>query len=317
MNDPLYNHSVFGPEKGRYGNIGKSDEQLIQDLIAIHNAENWLGMDIDADGGGTGGSAATLQDRLTNFSPQYSPLCDETRQHEEATSTTKNLNSPRNPTTGTITKQDPIQKSISKISSDDFLNFENATSSKPSHENSTNKKVLTMRAETPDSAVDVNSLPASADSPSSSSSSNSPNTNFQHNLQHAATNVSQSATPISTQTESLNSTLPAPSNKVPHISTSSSPPSSTAAVAKVKHEQPISQRCDERRHNVVSGNINITQTIATQTGIEEADERFNTAKLSIDSHCYECKVKYRDPSPKDLVMFLHAYTYTVSSMFRN
>lgn len=49
MNDPLYNHEVFGPTKGKGGVIGKSDEQLIQDLIAIHNAENWLGMDGDAE----------------------------------------------------------------------------------------------------------------------------------------------------------------------------------------------------------------------------------------------------------------------------
>ena len=49
MNDPLYNHTVFGPEKGKGGNIGKSDEKLISDLISIHNAENWLGMDGDSE----------------------------------------------------------------------------------------------------------------------------------------------------------------------------------------------------------------------------------------------------------------------------
>ena len=49
MNDPLYNHIVFGPSKGKGGHIGKSDDQLIQDLIAIHNAENWLGMDGDSE----------------------------------------------------------------------------------------------------------------------------------------------------------------------------------------------------------------------------------------------------------------------------
>merc|ERR1719210_3236660 len=47
VNDPLYNHRVFGPEKGKAGKIGKSDDQLIADLIAIHNAENWLGTDQD------------------------------------------------------------------------------------------------------------------------------------------------------------------------------------------------------------------------------------------------------------------------------
>lgn len=49
VNDPLYNHTVFGPERGRGGNIGKTDEELIRDLISIHNAENWLGIDGDSD----------------------------------------------------------------------------------------------------------------------------------------------------------------------------------------------------------------------------------------------------------------------------
>lgn len=40
-NDPLYNDTIFGPEKGRGGNFGKTDDQLIQDLIYAHNAENW------------------------------------------------------------------------------------------------------------------------------------------------------------------------------------------------------------------------------------------------------------------------------------
>ncbi|KAH8287904.1 hypothetical protein KR018_006963 [Drosophila ironensis] len=45
-NDPLYNHEVFGPLKGRGGDIGGlSDEQLINNLIGIHNAENWLGVE--------------------------------------------------------------------------------------------------------------------------------------------------------------------------------------------------------------------------------------------------------------------------------
>lgn len=50
INDPLYNHEVFGPAKGRGGDIGgKSDEQLVKDLINIHNAENWLGIDGDSE----------------------------------------------------------------------------------------------------------------------------------------------------------------------------------------------------------------------------------------------------------------------------
>ncbi|KAL7738930.1 hypothetical protein ACLKA6_016931 [Drosophila palustris] len=37
VNDPLYNHEVFGPLKGRGGDIGgKTDDQLINDLIIVH-----------------------------------------------------------------------------------------------------------------------------------------------------------------------------------------------------------------------------------------------------------------------------------------
>lgn len=36
--------------KGKGGNLGgKTDEELVRDLIHIHNAENWLGMDGDSD----------------------------------------------------------------------------------------------------------------------------------------------------------------------------------------------------------------------------------------------------------------------------
>lgn len=36
--------------KGKNGDIGgKTDEQLVRDLINIHNAENWLGIDGDSE----------------------------------------------------------------------------------------------------------------------------------------------------------------------------------------------------------------------------------------------------------------------------
>ncbi len=38
---------------------------------------------------------------------------------------------------------------------------------------------------------------------------------------------------------------------------------------------------------------------------------FDAAKLTVDEHCYECKVRFRDPKPKDLMMFLHAWRYKV------
>jgi len=44
VNDPLYNHPAFGPDKGKNGVTGKTDEQLIEDLLKMHNSEFWLGM---------------------------------------------------------------------------------------------------------------------------------------------------------------------------------------------------------------------------------------------------------------------------------
>ena len=42
VNDPLYNSSSFGPEKGMGGRLGKSKEQLILDLMESHTLANWI-----------------------------------------------------------------------------------------------------------------------------------------------------------------------------------------------------------------------------------------------------------------------------------
>lgn len=52
--------------------------------------------------------------------------------------------------------------------------------------------------------------------------------------------------------------------------------------------------------------------MSTQTGHESPDMAFNAEKMTVDKHCYECKVRYRDPKPQDLVMYLHAWKYKVS-----
>lgn len=41
------------------------------------------------------------------------------------------------------------------------------------------------------------------------------------------------------------------------------------------------------------------------------DQDLTSDKVVIDKHCYECKVHYRDPKPRDLVMYLHAWKYKV------
>ena len=42
------------------------------------------------------------------------------------------------------------------------------------------------------------------------------------------------------------------------------------------------------------------------------DYRYVPERMTWDPNCYECKVKYRDPKAKDLVMYLHAWRYKVS-----
>lgn len=146
VNDPLYNHVVFGPQKGKGGNIGKTDQELVRDLISIHNAENWLGMDGDSE--------------MSLFKP--------------------------------------------KLEMED--------------------RVL------------------SNDKDGSS-------------------------------------------------------PSSTPSIGEEEQQQ---QQQQEQSLKV---------TVGTQTGSEPPDSSFANDKLTVDPHCYECKVKYRDPKPSDLVMYLHAWRY--------
>ena len=45
--------------------------------------------------------------------------------------------------------------------------------------------------------------------------------------------------------------------------------------------------------------------------VENTEETDTDLRPKGDPHCYECKVKYRDPSPADLMMYLHALRYQV------
>ncbi|XP_074025417.1 pseudouridylate synthase RPUSD2 isoform X3 [Leptinotarsa decemlineata] len=170
VNDPLYNHEVFGPLKGKGGDLGgKTDEELVRDLIHIHNAENWLGMDGDSE--------------LSMFNSRKSDLDDSL--------------------VGPIVPKDPI------------LADEETTSG------------------------------------------------------------SREASPCEEQTENASSIFLQSSRT--SLSTSRS--------------------------------VEVKVTVATQTGHETPDLSFNLDKMTVDRHCYECKVRYRDPKPQDLVMYLHAWKY--------
>jgi len=317
VNDPLYNHEVFGPEKGKYGNIGKTDEQLIQDLISIHNAENWLGMDIEAEGGNV--LCAGIQDRSDGFSTDASTINNDKALRVEASSTTKT-------TKGTMHLN--LERKTNSPRTNESIQSSQATQTSSSNTISTsihseNNYNITKgnRSDTPDSAVDVNSLPASADSPSSSSSTAS---SYSSSLQFPTIqNSSKNSTSTSTSMALRNSSPNILDNiTFNEVAVNSIPPTSTFCLSSnlgnCMNSIPASSSTISPNLSSIqqpeSGDINnksCVTTIATQTGIEEADERFDVKKLSFDPHCYECKVKYRDPSPKDLVMFLHAYTYTV------
>ncbi len=52
---------------------------------------------------------------------------------------------------------------------------------------------------------------------------------------------------------------------------------------------------------------------ATFAASRPENSTFDPAKLTYDEECCECKTSYVDPKPENLVMFLHAYKYKVSS----
>lgn len=61
---------------------------------------------------------------------------------------------------------------------------------------------------------------------------------------------------------------------------------------------------------VFAAKADVTAELPIPNGAS-ADLALASDKVVIDKHCYECKVHYRDPKPKDLVMYLHAWKYKV------
>ncbi|CAI6359454.1 unnamed protein product [Macrosiphum euphorbiae] len=171
QNDPLYNDTVFGPEKGRDGNFGKTDEQLVQDLIKAHNAESWW---------------------VANDGLPVLPAADD--------------GLPVLPT------------------ADDGLPV----------------------------------LPAADD-----------------------------GLPV----------LPAADDGLPVLPAAVDNSSGNLA-------SPVRQATNGE----VKSSVAIDEFVPT--GIYVADVEFDKKKLTVDAHCQECKVRYKDPEPTDLVMYLHALRYS-------
>lgn len=44
VNDPIYNTDAWGPAKGKGGNIGKTDEELLRSLVEVHLSKQSLGL---------------------------------------------------------------------------------------------------------------------------------------------------------------------------------------------------------------------------------------------------------------------------------
>ncbi|XP_037814086.1 RNA pseudouridylate synthase domain-containing protein 2-like isoform X4 [Lucilia sericata] len=200
VNDPLYNHEVFGPLKGRGGDIGgKTDEELVRDLINIHNAENWLGIDGDSD-------ISMFKTIKGDCDVDTISLGSETKGHvlsDDDSEITSRETSPTCPNSPRLTE--------------------------PAAQHLKNGNEMTQVKNT--DATDINNL----------------------------------------------------------------------TTADTNNSNEVYEKNDSYSH--------IKVTVATQTGHESPDMAFNAEKMTSDKHCYECKVRYRDPKPKDLVMYLHAWKY--------
>lgn len=79
---------MFGPTKGKDGQIGKSDEELIHDLITIHNAENWLGGEGDDFSPGFFSSGSVAPTPADVAAPSPSPAAPVKAEQDVVTSPT-------------------------------------------------------------------------------------------------------------------------------------------------------------------------------------------------------------------------------------
>ncbi|KPJ11835.1 RNA pseudouridylate synthase domain-containing protein 2 [Papilio machaon] len=209
VNDPLYNHPVFGPLRGKGGDTGgKTDEQLVRDLIAIHNAENWLGVDAGDD------------DLL-----------------------------------------------FSKPVSDDKVGEDDCDTGPTSRESS-------PRLESPAPGL----TPSSVMTPTLPSPS------------------SGAEAPVEVAANS-----PAPCTLAPSPATSPALNDDSNDAKSDKVTVATQTGCGAGTRAPSAGAVASLGTAAVGTAAADS--------LAADPHCYECRVRYRDPRPRDLVMYLHAWKY--------
>nr|XP_040236031.2 pseudouridylate synthase RPUSD2-like isoform X4 [Anopheles coluzzii] len=293
VNDPLYNHDVFGPAKGRGGDIGgKSDEQLVKDLINIHNAENWLGIDGDSE--------------LSMFKPMKNDLDDVKGQilSDDDSESVSREASPcsESPRPVSLGSESPHENMCASMLVPNALNAVSSTG--------ISTTVSTGSGNSAASAVTTNTILCSR----MQSQKQKPKPSWECAKRATATPSPTSAVAPTAQVdedpagaagafEECNKLVAAPTSATAATTTS-------AVAAAVTATAAVAVSATTTTGTAVAADVaGVNVTVATQTGHESPDLAFNPDKMTTDKHCYECKVRYRDPKPQDLVMYLHAWKY--------
>lgn len=77
-----------------------------------------------------------------------------------------------------------------------------------------------------------------------------------------------------------------------------------------------------KRPKFNSDSLRPNSSVATTSGSDAMHEpndavtsELDPSKLTTDENCRECKLKYQDPRPENLVMYLHAFRYKVIILY--
>ena len=298
VNDPLYNHVVFGPEKGKGGAIGKSDEQLIADLISIHNAENWLGIEGEESGGPSGdifGPPLPTADSVTGNHCGSSGV-------GIATDTQKTTDTPivtaSNAATVDTMDQGNNSAGVAALSG-------------------SNGSAPSAAIPQPVTAMAGGSSSAGITSVSSSSSLSSMSTPTSSVPTTACTTQTQTNSNSSeVQTDLISNSSVNGKVTVGTQTYENEPCEASTATATVGTAvgSPASTSSINNNNSSTGASTPTTSTATSPASTSNNNEplAFKPDQMTYDPHCYECKVRYRDPKPKDLVMYLHALSYKVS-----
>lgn len=123
-----------------------------------------------------------------------------------------------------------------------------------------------------------------------------------------ARSIACNSPPMSTQDQKrpLNSNLPSPPSKRVKHDFDASP---TAKFDASDCHVPTTESC--------ASDVNVPKEKLdmSDSDIETCDSRttkgFDPSQVTVDENCRECKLKYIDPTPENLVMYLHAFRYKV------